>query len=116
MAENTAVPANTGASSATQGTDAVPTATGGTKTEPTETKPKSSGPVVEVRFKTNSALIKVNDKRVEANKVLTYPPGKIEIAWWCPPKKKREGSTVKSLRAGQRSPYIVEIRCKKSSR
>jgi serine/threonine-protein kinase len=116
VAENPAVAANPGASSATQGTDAVPTDGGGTKTEPPEPKTKPPGPVVEVRFKTNSALIKVNDKRVEANKVLTYPPGKIEIAWWCPPKKKREGSTVKSLKAGQKSPYVVEIRCRKSSR
>ena len=114
---NTAVAANTGASSTAQGAEPGATGTEGTKTPEGEgTKTKPPGPVVEVRFKTNSAMIKVNGKKIEPNKVLTYPPGKIEVAWWCPPKKKREGSDVKTLRLGQKSPQVIEIRCRKSSR
>ncbi|WP_338034336.1 serine/threonine protein kinase [Hyalangium minutum] len=104
------------ASSANPGTGENPLGTSSTKTGGGETKVKPTGPLAEVKFKTNFALIKVNDKKVEPNKVLTYPAGRIELAWWCPPKKKREGSTVKVLKAGQRSPQVIEIRCKKNYR
>ena len=113
---STAVAANSGASTAAQGADDGAAEAGGTKPDAGEPKPKPSAPVAEVKFSTNFALIKVNGKRVEPNKVLTYPPGKIEVAWWCPPKKKREGSDVKRLKAGRKEPYVYEIRCKKSSR
>jgi hypothetical protein len=70
--------------------------------------------MAELLFKTNTAVIRVDGKKVEPNKVLTYAPGKVEVAWWCPPKRKREGSDIKRLKAGKKQ--VVEIRCKKTSR
>jgi hypothetical protein len=75
------------------------------------------GPLgVTVMFKTNSALIRVDGQKIEANKVLAYPPGKITVEWTCPPKRRREGSDIKRLKAGRKDPYVYEIRCRKSVR
>jgi hypothetical protein len=76
----------------------------------------SENPKVSVKFKTNSALIRVNGQRVEANKVLAYPPGKITIEWSCRPKWRREGSDIKRLKVGQKEPVVYTISCRKSLR
>ncbi|MFL5346322.1 MAG: protein kinase domain-containing protein [Hyalangium sp.] len=76
-------------------------------------KPKN---VVSVVFKTGSALIRVNGQRVEPNKVLTYPPGKITVEWSCPPKRRREGSYIKHLKMGQKEPVVYTTPCRKSLR
>jgi hypothetical protein len=48
--------------------------------------------------------------------MLSYAPGKITVEWSCPPKRRREGSDIKRLKAGRKEPYVYEIRCRKSSR
>jgi hypothetical protein len=83
---------------------------------PSATPPAPPKPSVEVMFKTNFAVLRVNGQKVEANKMLAYPPGKLTVEWSCPPKRKREGSDVKILRAGLKKPYIYDIHCRKTSR
>ncbi|WP_414654232.1 serine/threonine protein kinase [Hyalangium sp.] len=113
----TAVAANTATPPTTEG------ATAGAGTKPSTlpgtggTKPVvPSTPAAEVMFKTNTAVILVDKKKIQPNKMLSLPAGKIVVEWWCPPKRKREGSDAKRLEAGRKKPYIYEIRCRKSSR
>jgi serine/threonine-protein kinase len=119
--ENTAVAANDDtakpAGDAPQGepgtepaapTEATPTA------EPA--KAESSGPRVEVVFRTKTASIRVDGQKVEPNKTLSYPPGRITVEWSCPPRRRREGSDIKRLKAGRKEPYVFDIKCRKSLR
>jgi serine/threonine-protein kinase len=80
-----------------------------------DSKPSTpAAPVAEVVFKPTSAKIKVDRRNVDPSKTLTYPVGtKIEIEWICPPKRKRDGSVRKTLKAGRN---IIDTGCKKSPR
>jgi serine/threonine-protein kinase len=76
--------------------------------------------LVQVIFRSSAPmLVKVNGKKVEANKILHFAPGNITVEWWCNPKKRRErdrdGSVIKRLRLGADDPYSYTL-CKKGSR
>ncbi|WP_373691705.1 serine/threonine protein kinase [Hyalangium versicolor] len=73
-------------------------------------------PGVSVKFKTNSAVIRVDGQKIEPNKVLSFPAGQITVDWSCPPRRRREGSDIKLLKPSLREPYVYEIRCRKNSR
>jgi hypothetical protein len=114
---NTAVAANAGeAQPSGVANNAGTAAAAGTSATATPATPETPKSEVGVVFKTNYASIRVDGKKIEPNKVLTYPPGKITVEWSCPPKRRREGSDIKRLKAGRKEPYVYEIRCRKSSR
>ncbi|MBN1207098.1 MAG: protein kinase [Myxococcaceae bacterium] len=89
-------------------------ATGGSvaTVEATKAEPQ----LVEVVFRTSSpTLVRVNGRKVELNKVLYFAPGKITLEWWCPPKRKRDGSDIKRLRLGKKEIYPIHC-ARKASR
>nr|WP_224245901.1 serine/threonine-protein kinase [Hyalangium gracile] len=113
-AVGTPAPAGAAGEEDDTGTLAYPDPPPSTKTAAAEDPPK--GPEVEVIFKTTTASIRVDGTKIEPNKVLTFPPGRITVEWSCPPKRRREGSDIKRLKAGRKEPYVYEIRCRKSTR
>ncbi|MDY7225286.1 protein kinase [Hyalangium sp. s54d21] len=103
-----------GAAVAATGTP-VPTEGTGANPDPIPEPPKG----VQVKFKTSSttAVVQVNGKKVEANKVLTLPPGSIRVVFVCSSNRRpNKGSFVKTLKEGVKGLQEFSIPCKKGQR
>jgi serine/threonine-protein kinase len=112
-----ATPSPTGAVAAA-GQGETPVAVPPPPAEPLPPEPgKPAG--VQVKFKTSSttAIILVNGRKVEANKVLQLPAGTIRVRFQCSTHKRaNKGSFVQTLKEGTDKPKEFAIPCRKGQR
>jgi eukaryotic-like serine/threonine-protein kinase len=123
----TALASTTGAVAAVGTQDSTPGNTAaGAETSPTtstgapvNTDQKVVPTGVAVKFMTRSptAVIWVNGNKIEANKVLSLPPGTLRVKYECSSHKRAtKGSFVKPLKEGEKKPIEFAIPCKKGQK